>query len=203
MIIQLKESDFIGEGTARVTYRHPDDHSKCIKLVVKSKLEQKKRRRGIFSTFRSTSCFAPTKAEHRIFKKLIFKTGFEAFQHIPMFYGSVNTDQGSGDVFDFIGEINLEEHLKTKKFDPCLESKLLELRDFLLRLGIHFSDWRASNLVLKWNEEGTDYRIYAIDGFEHTELLPITRIPYFSRRKIRRRFDKFIKRLRKLSSNES
>ena len=192
----LKAGDIIGEGTARVVYKHPEEAHKCIKVALREKLILKKKRRGLRALFSKPSRFDPTVPEAKIFRKIERKLGSEGFRYIPQFYGMVETNLGIGSVFDKIGDQNLEAYIEAHRFDTRMEEKLTALRDFFIRHRIHFSDWRPSNFVVREKPNNSDYDIVAVDGFEYTEFISISRIAYFSRRKILRRSAKMIAKLR-------
>ena len=195
-MIDLHAKDIIGEGTARVVYRHPDDDKKCIKVAMREKLQLKKKRRGFRGLFLSLSHFDPTQSEIALIQKLERRLGDITFEYLPRFYGTVETSVGKGSVFERVGKENLQTYLKTNRFDARMESKLVAILDFFIEKGIHFSDWRASNFVVQENADQSDSKIFAVDGFEYTEFIPITRISYFSRKKMIRRSAKMITRLK-------
>ena len=197
-MITLDFKNIIGEGTARVVYEHPDDDQKCIKVVTQDKLQLKKRRRGLKALFFPLSSFDPTQTEITLVRKLERRIGENIFKYIPRFYGTVDTSAGKGSIFERVGKENLETYLKTHCFDAKLEKKLISIRDFFIQKRIHFSDWRESNFVIQENADKSDYNIFAVDGFEYTELIPITRIPYFSKKKMTRRASRMIARLKSM-----
>ena len=195
-MITLNSQDIIGEGTSRIVFNHPNDEKKCIKVSIRDKLILKKTRRGVRALFHPLSYFDPTKFEVQLFLKLERRLGKLAFIHIPRFYETIETNFGRGAVFEKVGDENLETYLKVNSFDDRVEKKLIRLRDFFIQNRIHFSDWRPSNFVVKKGKSCERDAIFAVDGFEYTEFVPITRIPYFSKKKMLRRSLNMISRLR-------
>lgn len=111
-----------------------------------------------------------------------------------MFYGTIETNKGLGSVFEFIQGENLETYLNKHGFDSDIEKELNNIRDNFIKNKLHFSDCRAENFVIQNNKDRIN--IYAIDGFEHNELIPITKINFFSKQKVKRIFKRFINQVK-------
>ncbi|MCV6598933.1 MAG: PhoP regulatory network YrbL family protein [Alphaproteobacteria bacterium] len=127
-------------------------------------------------------------------KKLKKREIADAFKYIPMFYGTIETNKGLGSVFEFIQGENLETYLNKHGFDSDIEKELNNIRDNFIKNKLHFSDCRAENFVIQNNKDRIN--IYAIDGFEHNELIPITKINFFSKQKVKRIFKRFINQVK-------
>lgn len=196
-MIFLENKDLIGEGGKRLVYKMPNDPSKCIKVVCEEKIKQRRKNRKsqlIITPLRTYNSFHREKREIQEFKKIIFNVGYKSLQYIPMFYGKVETNLGQGIVFDFIKGESLSLFLnKNPKKKAQTIAKLTEIKNFFLENNIHFSDWQLDNFIVT-----KDLLIYAIDGFESNEFIPITKIRYFSKKSINRRFSRFTDRINTL-----
>ena len=197
-ILNIDDLNLIGSGSARNVYQHPTDDNKCIKVVDIEKLIHKRRNRPFPSKVRPLSTWNPTNSDIKLYKSLMFNVGVAAFKYIPQFFGVVETNKGKGLVVEFIHNEGVSEtlgkYLEKNGFTKSLELKMHKLKDFLLEKNIHFSDFTPDNFAIRYNQN--DFEVYVIDGFEHTEFVPITLIPYFSKKKIIRRYNRFISELR-------
>jgi hypothetical protein len=198
IVLVLSDKDIIGEGGKRTVYRHPEDHKKCIKVVNYDKLEQKINKRKKYRLIKITKpikYYDKSHEEIHNLEKLKKRNIKDAFEYMPMFYGTIETNKGMGSVFDFIEGENLETYLENNKFTPEIEEELNKIRDNFVKNKLHFSDCRAENFVIQKNKD--KIKIYAIDGFEHNELIPITKISFFSKQKVKRIFERFINHITK------
>ncbi len=204
-MITILESDYIGSGTTRDVYLLPDDKTKCVKIPSFERLTQKRKLRPLYGNFLSLSHWDSTQSDKKRFLDILNRCGFKAFKHLPKFFGEVSTNKGNGLVFEFIGNgkysETLKAYLKHHPYDQTLERKLNELCGFFVDNDIHFSDWTDENIVLNRLSNG-DYNLVVVDGFEFRELVPITRISYFSNKKMHRRFNRFNNKLKKLSQEQ-
>lgn len=71
----LKEEDFIGKGSERACYLHPEDKNKAVKVTYKNNKREKNKQ---------------SQKEVDYYNELI-KRGMNDWQHLPKFYGR-NTD---------------------------------------------------------------------------------------------------------------
>ena len=181
LTIQLS-GDPIGVGQERACYRHPADPTRVIKIQKGDSDKQ-------------------TRREMRLYDWL-GRRGMENYDHIPRYYGQVKTNLGDGFVVDLIEDFDgspsltlyqcFERGYPLTEFMPYLD----ELRRYLLDNRVIFSvDMGRFNVLFRRLSE-TDARLYVIDGLgNHTAINWLDNIPYFARRKIRRRWARFISRL--------
>ena len=175
-------SEPIGQGRERVCYVHPDDPRLAIKLPHAETSEQ-------------------TEREIRFYQKLRRRKAVHS-KHIPTFHGVVDTSLGAGIVVDLIrdydGQISrpmnwyLAEGYPVEEFEPMLK----ELYESFLDNRIIFNhDMNIGNLLLQ-KRSMTRGRLVAIDGLGDTVAVDwLDAIPWFARRKIRRRWLRFLERL--------
>lgn len=175
-------SDPIGKGKERACYIHPEDPRKAIKIST-GKVSAQSRR------------------EIKFYRKLQ-KRGGIVDEHIPKFYGLCETNLGQGIVVDLIrnydGEISrplywyLAQGFPIEEFEPYLD----ELKQsFLQNLIIFNHDLAISNLLVQ-KSSAVKVRLVAIDGLGDVIALDWLDIfPFLVRRKIRRRWARFIARV--------
>lgn len=185
-ILQL-ESEPIGAGQERVCYLHPDDPSLLVKIQKGASNKQTRRELKLYAS--------------------LARRGMGNYDHIPRFHGLVETSRGSGFVVDcitdFDGSISksLWWHFKrgypVAEFAPYLD----DLRRYLLQNRVIFSvDMGRYNILFqKLSPERA--RLVVIDGLgDHTAINWLDNIGYFARRKIHRRWRRFIGRLQNYSA---
>ena len=175
-------SDPIGKGKERACYVHPEDPRKAIKIST-GKVSAQSRR------------------EIKFYRRLQ-KRGELVDEHIPKFHGLCETNLGQGIVVDLIrnydGEISrplnwyLAQGFPIGEFEPYLD----ELKQsFLQNLIIFNHDLTIGNLLVQ-KSSAIKVRLVAIDGLgDVTALDWLDYFPFLVRRKIRRRWARFIARV--------
>ncbi len=175
-------SEPIGKGRERVCYVHPEDPRRAIKIPYGKDTEQ-------------------TRRDIKFYRRLK-KRGISRLRHVPSYYGWAETSVGKGIVVDLIrnydGEISaplnwyLAQGVPIMEFDPYLE----ELKEFFLDNLIIFNhDMTIGNLLVQKISFGKA-RLVAIAGLGDTVAIDwLDKIPWLVRRKIRRRWKRFIKRV--------
>jgi hypothetical protein len=172
----------IGKGRERACYVHPEDPRRAIKIPFGSDTEQ-------------------TRRDIKFYRRLE-KRGLKQVRHVPVYYGWAETNLGEGLVVDLIrnydGEISaplnwyLAQGVPIEEFDPYLE----ELKEsFLQDLIIFNHDMTIGNLLVQKSSAGSA-QLIAIDGLGDTVAIDwLDNIPWLVRRKIRRRWKRFIERV--------
>jgi len=172
----------IGRGKERACYIHPEDPRKAIKISMGKGRDQ-------------------TLRDIKFYRKLGRHTVSEN-HHIPGFYGLCDTNLGEGMVVDLIrnydGEISrplnwyLAQGVPIEEFDAHLE----ELKQsFLQNLIIFNHDMTIGNLLFQ-KSSSRSARLVAIDGLGDVVALDwLNRFPFLVRRKIERRWGRFMARV--------
>jgi hypothetical protein len=172
----------IGKGKERACYIHPEEPRKAIKISMGKVNEQ-------------------TRRDIKFYRKLAKRSTGEN-RHIPKFYGLCETNLGKGIVVDLIrnydGEISrplnwyLAQGVPIEEFDVYLE----ELKhSFLQNLTIFSHDMTIGNLLFQ-RSSTSSARLVAIDGLGDVVALDwLNCFPLLVRRKIRRRWARFIARV--------
>ena len=169
----------IGKGKERACYIHPEDPRKAIKISMGKVNEQ-------------------TRRDIKFYRWLARRETVEN-RHIPKFHGLCETNLGKGMVVDLIrnydGDISrplnwyLAQGVPVEEFDAYLE----ELKhSFLQDLIIFNHDMTIGNLLFQ-RSSTRGARLVAIDGLGDVVALNwLNYFPFLVRRKIRRRWARFI-----------
>jgi hypothetical protein len=176
-MIQLTDDLYLGKGRTRECYFDPRDPSLCIKV-----------------DYRDKGCRATDK-EAKYYQKLKrIKPNLE-YDFIPRFHGMVETNRGTGGVFDLVRD---DDGKVSRTLGECLrdgtvarERRLWEeaLEKFLSRLmetGVILRDLNPGNLSARRRADGS-VQLVAIDGIGHRDFIPLC--DYFlriARRKLAR-----------------
>ena len=184
-ILQIT-SEPIGVGQERACYLHPGDAHKVIKIQ-KGEIDKQTRRELI------------------LYKNLA-RRKMSDFEHIPQYYGKLITNLGEGFVVDLIADFDgnvsrslwwhFEQGYPVAEFFPYLD----ELRQYLLDNLIVFSVDMGRYNILFQKTSPQHARLVVIDGLgNHSSINWLDNISWFARRKIERRWHRFITRLQNYS----
>ena len=177
-------SEPIGRGKERACFVHPEDPRKAIKIPLGDVSDQ-------------------TQRDIKFYKRLK-QRGIHGVRHIPAYYGICDTSLGRGIVVDLIrnydGEISrplswyLAQGVPIEEFDNYLE----DLKQaFLKHLIIFNHDMTIGNLLVQKSSMGSA-RLVAIDGLGDVVAIDwLNNFPFLVRRKIERRWKRFILRIHK------
>ncbi len=177
----------IGAGQERVCYLHPDDETRLVKIQKGATDTQTRRELALYAS--------------------LARRDMRNFEHIPQFYGEVKTSLGAGFVVDCItdydGDLSRSLWWHFERGYPVSEfsSYLEDLRRYLLENQIVFSvDMGRYNILFQKLSPGRA-RLVIIDGLgNHTAINWLDNIDFFARRKIQRRWQRFINRLNNYSA---
>lgn len=183
-MIELDKANLIGKGLHRECYRHPENETLCIKVVVSGNDDE-------------------TRREQRYYRH-IEKRGI-AWDMIPRFHGNVETNLGPGSVFDLISDHNgdvsktLEYYLssneETEAHYDGLSDSLDLLRHYLFQHRIITMTLKPKNISCK-RMASDRYRLFIIDNIGNSDFIPICNYSrYFAGKKIRRKWASFESRM--------
>lgn len=179
----LDESLFLGKGTKRICYRHPQDAGKCIKIDLNEKRKV-------------------TPKELKYYKRYVRKG--VRFDLIAPYYGEVMTNEGKGYVFglarDYDGEISkqVRYYLRTCRDSKVLDNVfwgMLELKKFMIFHGIMTTLVEHHNMVYQriTHDNG---KVIFIDGIGNNQFFPSANyLRLHARRVIRRKWFRFERQL--------
>lgn len=179
-MIELKAENMIGRGLHRECYVHPDDESKCIKVVVLRGEEETRREQAYY--------------------KFLQKRNI-SWQHLPQFYGNVETQKGPGAVFDLIRDHDaqvaktLEHYLEsaqlTQQLTSDLTQALLDLKAYLVDQNVITMNLKPKNIVYRQQLEQPG-QLIIIDNIGNSDVVPICDYSrFFGRKKIERKWTRF------------
>jgi hypothetical protein len=172
----------IGMGKERMCYVHPEDPRLAVKVPIGETTKQ-------------------TEREIRFYRDLKRRSVIDC-KHIPKFHGITRTNRGVSIVVDLIrdfdGQISrplnwyLSRGYPLEDFLPYLDEVR---RSFLDNLIIFNHDLTIGNLLVQ-KSSISRFHLVAIDGLGDVVAFDwLNRIPFFARRKIRRRWQRFMERL--------
>lgn len=184
--VNIKDCEIIGEGTRRICYAYPDDPSRCIKIPTPDRPGKKQQLREV-----------------RFYEQLA-RRGVQT-DCIAEYYGTVDTDQGPGYVYeairdadgsisslyiDVIGE-------KAQESPEELRGILEELERYFFENLIVFYDVNPWNIVCQRTSSGKLHP-YVIDGIGDVVAIPILNCSeVLLRQKIKRRWIRVLNKMRK------
>ena len=179
-MIILDATSFIGKGLHRECYIHPDDSNQCVKVVVHGDLSESKR-------------------EQKYYKFLQKKN--IRWDIVPRFHGLVETDKGSGAVFDLIRDFNgevsktLEYYLSSEQLDkkeiPGICEAIATFKRELHSQAIITMTLSPKNIMYK-KTAGNEGCLVLIDNIGNSDFIPVcTYITYLAKKKIARKLLRF------------
>lgn len=199
-MITLNDSLFIGEGSHRAAYRHPEDDRKCLKIVKEGSLEKRrKNNKKWYKRMRKLSAFDETHKDLQFYRQ--FEGNEEMLRYIPCFYGMVETNLGPAMLLDLISNedgtpaCSLAHHLESGKDRDKLTKALIALGEHLIKSTIVVRDFSAGDIIVRESMAG-ELKLFVVDGLGGKELVPISKIPFFARRKATRRVHRLFEKVR-------
>jgi len=194
-MIDLDNSLFIAEGSHRAIYRHPEKNDKCLKIVKAGSLEKRrKNNKKWYKRLRKLSAFDETHKDLQAYRK--FGADEEKLKHIPRFYGMVETSLGPAMLLDLIVNEDgtparpLASHLESGQNRSKLREALIGLGEYLVSLAIVVRDFSIGDVMVRENLNG-EIKLFIVDGLGGSEFIPLSKIPFFARRKAIRRVHRF------------
>ncbi|QHI68090.1 YrbL family protein [Tichowtungia aerotolerans] len=198
-MIVLNDGLVFARGGRRVCYVHPDDASKCIKVLGPNG-DPVKRREATpwYKRLRPLSMFDDNLRELKSFKVLEKHTD-SVWNHFPRCYGISGTNCGPGIVTDLVrnadGSVPLTvqqyvaENGKTTELFAALETFF-----FLLRSEVVITrDILDHNIIVR--DQGAGLVVVMIDGFGSSEVIPLSNwIKWFGIKKVERKIQRFKER---------
>jgi len=179
-LINLDPSYIIAKGYHRECYVHPENENLCIKIVVFGGLKESKREQKYY--------------------RLLQKRNIP-WEILPEFHGVVETNLGSGAVFDLIRDYDgnvskiMEHYLtsgdKPDTCDPNLSAAIDLLKTSLYQHNIITMTLKPKNIVYKKisPEKG---RLVIVDNIGTSDFIPLCNYnTFFARRKISRKWRRF------------
>ncbi|MBF0586869.1 hypothetical protein INT08_06285 [Prosthecochloris sp. N3] len=176
-MLDLANAEILGRGSSRVCYVHPEDGTKCVKVV-----------------FRQPREVLPE--EMKYYRR--FQQRGRSWEMVARMYGTVETTAGRGVVFslarDDDGAVSktLDHYIRAGGIDAgMLAGALLCFRRYLQREHFVVRELKADNLVYQKRDDGQG-KIVLVDGLGNNEFLPLADYSrLFAWRMHRRKWRKF------------
>lgn len=180
-MITLNESLYIAEGLIRKCYKHPTDENLCIKV-----------------------CKLEDRAQNRFKKEIIYLTKIQKKQknNIPYsrYLGTVETNLGTGHLYDLICDEATNELSKTLEFylkndndelfQKKLEKAVFKLKDDMIHHKVFSNDLFSRNICCKIHKDDS-IELIIVDGMGHRDFIPLAdHITHFAKKKVNRWFEK-------------
>ncbi|MEM7206538.1 MAG: YrbL family protein [Pseudomonadota bacterium] len=175
------DSDPIGRGRERVCYLHPQDSRKVIKLCHGDVRKQTNREIDFY---------------HRLQKRRISDLKF-----VPNYFGTVETNLGSGIVTELISDYNgkisqsVLDVLKDGTAFDSFTDALADLKFHLLENRVIFNNDMYLGNILVRRTDHINFHLVIIDGLgDVVKIQLLNYIASLTRRKIERRWKRFYAR---------
>lgn len=179
--LKLSDKEAFGLGGRRLCYVHPDDASKCIKVL---RTDEKRtvrisKRRIIPARFRRVyDNNADEQMELESLERRIGRT--EMSRHFPASYGMTETDLGPGLVLDLVRDAdggisrNIRELITNGQALSTLRPAFDQLGNFLLKHRVVTRQLLDHNIAASHVEAG-HWRFVIIDGLGDRAWLPLSK----------------------------
>lgn len=194
-MIDLSQQAPIGEGGYRVVYVHPEDPSRCIKVIKDEAVLALKAKAKWYKKLRPLSAFDDNVREVEAYQQsAMLRHDNRVWDHLPRHYGYVETTVGRGLVTDLIrsnGEVaaTLESYLKENGLTQELTQAIDELAAWLYETKVLTKNLLPHNILV---QQGDALRLYLIDGIGCTTAVnPNWLGAFFVKRYINSRVQKF------------
>ncbi len=196
-MLQLKHLKPFAVGGTRRCYIHPEDSERCVKVLRPDRTPEARRalEKG-WRRFRNLKGFDDQWKELKIYRRLNAKQNPRIWEHVPRFFGTVDTDQGLGIVTelfrnhngDFPG--NLEQVLPDG-MNQGLRAAFDEFKSWLREVLFLSRDLLPHNIIAVENDP-EQYRLIIVDGIGNSEFIPVSDwFRFLARQKIERKIKKF------------
>mgnify|MGYP000689937052 CR=1 FL=1 len=178
--IDLKGIEYaFAQGGNRLCFRHPNEASKLIKILLPERSPAKKRsdKKGL-KRFKPLSRFDDNLQEWRTYRLIDNYIGEAAYQCIPNCYGWVETNLGKGLVSELILDSDDKVAVTLKQFiwqhgvTQQLESVLAEFEKNWACLGMPSRHLLLHNIVVQCGATGPN-KLVVIDGLGWPDMLPL------------------------------
>ena len=207
-MLKLDELDPFAVGGTRRCYVHPDDDTRCVK-VLRPDRTPRARRAAVtgWRRLKRLASFDDQRKECKAYRHLKHRGQLD-WSHVPKFHGTVETDQGIGIVtalyrnWDGGYPKNLEELLPSG-MTPVLRDAVDEFKDWLRRELFLSRDLLPHNIIAV-ADNPERYRLVIVDGIGNSEFIPVSHwFGWCARMKIERKIRKFDHRIAILLPSES
>jgi len=172
-MLHIHSENLLGQGRQKTVYHNPENRSLCIKIPKDGR-------------------------EHSLKREIKYTQKHQQkFHAINTYRGAVETNLGTGHLFDIVrnpnGEISmsLEDFMKTDYDKALLQLKTAELYKQLVENKAALSELQPCNILIE-EDTSNDYRLVIIDGFGNSDFIKICDFSrHFLKKKLYRKFSRF------------
>jgi len=198
-VIELRDELIFARGGRRICFIHPDDSSRCVKILGLAGDPAQRRKRSVwYKKLRPLSSFDDNLRELESFH-MLERHDESVWDHFPRCYGIHPTSRGDGIVTELIRDEDdgipktvrqyVATHGRTEEFRRALDVFF----DLLLTQRVVTRDILDHNVVVQVRSEGL--RVVMIDGFGSSDAIPVTRwFSWIARLKVSRKISRCRKR---------
>ncbi|WP_288131476.1 YrbL family protein [Microbulbifer sp.] len=189
-MIDLSRQQPFASGGNRHCYVHPAFADRCVKVMLPGRIEQLRRRAAWYKAWMSDARFDDNAREMEGYGQRVLREADAAspvWQHLPRWYGMVETSEGPGAVSELILDergapaMTLEAYLTTHGLDDAIRAALDSFADWLRHTGVLTKNLLPHNLVIR--ERDGSPSLYLIDGLGSAAFLPLVELFAGSRRR--------------------
>lgn len=202
------------QGGNRLCFVHPEDGSKCVKVVRPDRTPELRRKQKKFpKNLKPLSRFDENKNELLEVDRIERVIGEQAFELIPRYFGMITTDIGEGlcseMVRDYDGKvsISIKQYLWVNGFSEALRKAVASFSIVWEELGMPSRDLLLHNIVvqkmLDKKNNSLVYKLVVIDGLGWSGLPLLTyAIKPLAKYRARKKIKKLELAIHKLLSNK-
>lgn len=195
-MLNIKPGHLVGKGLHREVYRHPEDSTKCLKIVIQ---DNKRENSGDEETLREQAYY-----------RTLIKRGI-SWGGLPRFHGNIDTNLGSAAIFDLVSDHDgnvantLEYYLSHEKLTQQNLSGLIQamkdLKATLISDSIVTMTIKPKNIVYQ-KTSPTEGRLLIIDNIGNSDFLPFANhIGLLARLKTKRKWQRFEESILAMTNN--
>ena len=197
-MIDLSDRKPFASGGNRHCYVHPAHPDRCVKVMRPGRIAELRRRASWYKALSSDASFDDNVREVEGYRQKVLRTAPDnspVWQHLPRWYGTVETSEGAGAVTELILDENgapaltLETYLEHHGLDAPIRAALERLAVWLRATGVLSKNLLPHNLVIRKCDGQPE--LCLIDGLGSAAFLPaVERLQSFRRRYIERRIQR-------------
>lgn len=185
-MIELDPHSLIGKGLHRECFVHPEDPTRCIKIMVAGTGNENRREQAYYAALAARGV---------------------SWDMLPRFHGLVPTSLGEGAVFDLVRDydhrisLTLGHYLSSERLtslhSAALRSALDKLKAYLLENRIVTMTLKTKNILFQLESE-EDGKLVIVDNIGNSDFIPLANFSAsFARWKIQRKWRRFERSIRK------
>jgi len=185
-MIELDPRALIGKGLHRECFVHPEDPTRCIKIVVSGSGNENRREQAYYAE--------------------LTRRGI-SWEMLPRFYGLVPTNLGEGAVFDAVRDYDdrisftlghyLASPQLTELHGPAIRAALDQLKAYLLENRVITMTLKAKNILFQLLDAERG-KLVIVDNIGNSDFIPLANYSSrLARWKILRKWRRFERSLRR------